>query len=321
MAAEAAIRRARDAVWCGGREDGTVIVIDLDDYSDDDDGETPNEHQRQGPNDAPPTTNIVKSEPVKRTKSEPGATGTTKRTKGEPDPVVITTSSSSSSGAITAPINPPRTDNAGANRSSRVVIDLLSDDDDEAIATPPPAVLFVCGPSGCGKTTVAEAVSRQLRWTCVDADGLHSAANIAKMSRGVPLTDTDRWPWLDAVAARCAALAAAAAGGDGGARGVVCACSALRKVYRDRLLAQCGATVRFAFLGADRDTCLQRMQARTGHFMPAGLVDSQFAARELPGPGELPHARVIPDGDVASVVAAVARFVGTGGQPDCIVID
>jgi gluconokinase len=103
----------------------------------------------------------------------------------------------------------------------------------------------------------------------VDADDLHPAANIAKMTDGVALTDADRWPWLDAVGAILR---------DGP---VVVACSALRRVYRDRLRSA-EPDIAFVYLQVDRDVLADRLTHRPGHFMPPGLLDSQLATLEPP---------------------------------------
>jgi gluconokinase len=108
-----------------------------------------------------------------------------------------------------------------------------------------------------------------------DGDDLHPVANVEKMRAGVPLTDADRWPWLDRVAAVLRDDAP-----------VIVGCSALRRVYRDRIRAGAGGPVRFVHLVGSRDVIAARMAARTGHYMPPALLDSQFATLEPPGPDE-----------------------------------
>lgn len=163
-------------------------------------------------------------------------------------------------------------------------------------APPPPSVLVVTGVSGSGKTTIAVALAARLGWPFMEGDSLHPAANVAKMHAGHPLTDEDRWPWLDTVAgwidARCEAHQP----------GII-TCSALRRVYRDRIIgARSG--VRLVFLTAPRDVLVARLGARQGHFMPASLLDSQLATLEEPGPDERPL-RVDVGPPAADVVEAI----------------
>jgi gluconokinase len=135
--------------------------------------------------------------------------------------------------------------------------------------------VVIMGVAGCGKTSVGEALGRLLAVPYTDGDALHPAANVAKMSAGVPLTDDDRWPWLDAVARRLR---------DGAP--LIIGCSALRRAYRDRIRAGAGGPVRFVHLSGSRAVIAARMAARKGHFMPPALLDSQFATLEPPGPDE-----------------------------------
>ena len=129
------------------------------------------------------------------------------------------------------------------------------------------------GVSGCGKTKVGKALARELGWRFIDADDLHPETNVAKMARGVPLTDEDRWPWLDRIVAEMRRSSAA------GEHAVV-ACSALKEAYRTRLAA--GGDVRVVYLKGDAATIAPRVAHRSGHFMPASLLSSQFAALEEP---------------------------------------
>ena len=143
-----------------------------------------------------------------------------------------------------------------------------------------PCALIVMGVSGSGKSTIAEHLAARLGWRCVDGDLFHPPANVAKMSAGHPLTDEDRWPWLRAIAAEIDRLSA------GGERAVV-ACSALKRAYRD-ILVHGRDDVRIVFLDGTRDLIAKRLAARKGHFMPPGLLDSQFTTLEPPQPGERP---------------------------------
>ncbi|MGB3406617.1 MAG: gluconokinase [Jannaschia sp.] len=132
-------------------------------------------------------------------------------------------------------------------------------------------VFVVMGVSGCGKSTIAEMLAARLDVPWLDGDSLHSEANIAKMSRGEPLTDEDRGPWLDRVGRRLAAGAAQ-----------IVACSALKRSYRQRITGAAGVNVAFLFLDGTRDVLERRMAARAGHFMPMDLLDSQLATLERP---------------------------------------
>ena len=136
----------------------------------------------------------------------------------------------------------------------------------------PPVNYVVMGVSGCGKSTVGAAFGRAVGARFVDGDDLHPPENVAKMASGQPLTDADRWPWLTLVGATLT--------GD-----VVVGCSALKRAYRDRIRAVAGP-VRFLHLAGSKAVIAARMAARPGHFMPLGLLDSQFAALEPPGPDE-----------------------------------
>lgn len=134
--------------------------------------------------------------------------------------------------------------------------------------------VVVMGVSGAGKSTIGPLLAAALGMAFADADAFHSAANIAKMSAGTPLTDEDRWPWIDAIGARMASNAAEG-------RPLVVACSALKRAYRDRLRTAVPG-LRFVYLEGSKALIGERLEARNGHFMPAGLLDSQFAALEDP---------------------------------------
>jgi gluconokinase len=134
------------------------------------------------------------------------------------------------------------------------------------------------GVAGCGKTVVATALAERFGWRMIEGDQLHPPANVEKMSAGLPLTDEDRWGWLDAIGEKIAAAA-----GEG--ESAVAACSALKRAYRDRLRRYCSGML-FVHLAIGRATAAERVGSRKGHFMPATLVDSQFAALEPPGPDE-----------------------------------
>jgi gluconokinase len=155
------------------------------------------------------------------------------------------------------------------------------------------------GVSGSGKTTVARALADRLGWRFAEGDEFHSAANIAKMAAGIPLTDEDRWPWLDAIAAWIAERRA------NGERCVV-ACSALKRAYRERIAAGRG-DVRFVHLAGDYDTIAARLAMRSGHYMPLSLLKSQFDTLEAPVDENAVAAPVDepPEAIVARVIAAL----------------
>jgi gluconokinase len=158
--------------------------------------------------------------------------------------------------------------------------------------------VVVMGVSGSGKTVVGRRLAAALSADFVDGDDLHTDSARAKMSSGQPLTDEDRWPWLDRIAAALH---------DGRGRGVatVAACSALRRVYRERLRARVGGGLRFVYLSANRELMRARVAGRRDHFMPASLVDSQFATLEPPD-GE-PDVVVTPaDADLDAAIPKLA---------------
>ncbi|RWO35389.1 MAG: gluconokinase [Mesorhizobium sp.] len=138
---------------------------------------------------------------------------------------------------------------------------------------PAPAVV-VMGVAGCGKSAVGEALAAALGAVFVEGDRLHPPENVARMTSGEPLTDALREGWLDAIGRRIAEPV-----GDG--QSVVAACSALKRSYRERLRGFC-QDILFLYLEIDPATAKQRVGSRQGHFMPASLVDSQFATLETP---------------------------------------
>jgi gluconokinase len=163
-------------------------------------------------------------------------------------------------------------------------------------------IVLLAGVSGTGKSTVGQVLARDLGWPFTDGDSLHPAANIAKMRAGVPLTDEDRWPWLEAVAALMDEDIAAR-------RSAVIACSALKRRYRDLLMAGRPA-VDLVFLDASRDLLAGRLAARHGHFFRADLLDSQLADLETPQPAQriLVLPAVDPPGQVAAQIISKLRL-------------
>jgi gluconokinase len=164
-----------------------------------------------------------------------------------------------------------------------------------------PCALVVMGVSGSGKTTIADKLAERLGWRCEDGDRFHPASNIAKMSAGHPLTDEDRWPWLQAIADEIDRLCKA------GERAVI-ACSALKRAYRD-VLVHGRNDVRIIYLEGTEPLIAGRLAGRKGHFMPAGLLASQFKTLEPPDPTEHPVTVSID----ASVDAIVDDIVGQLG--------
>ncbi len=150
------------------------------------------------------------------------------------------------------------------------------------------------GVSGCGKTTIGQALAEAYGGTFLDGDSFHPKANIEKMALGQALSDADRWPWLARFAREIAARPGLVVGG----------CSALRRSYRERIADAAGEPVLFVHLSGSRELIAGRMHRRRGHFMPASLLESQFAALEVPGPEELAISVDI-DGATEAVVASI----------------
>lgn len=160
--------------------------------------------------------------------------------------------------------------------------------------------LVVMGVAGSGKSTIAAALARRLGREFRDGDSFHSPGNVAKMARGEALTDDDRLPWLDSIAAWLAE-----------SPGRVVACSALRKTYRDRL--RVAGPLLFLYLDIAPSTARQRVTGRHGHFMPASLIDDQFATLESPARDEPDVLRL--DGEArASVLVARALSAVIGAR-------
>jgi carbohydrate kinase (thermoresistant glucokinase family) len=168
--------------------------------------------------------------------------------------------------------------------------------------------LIAMGVSGSGKTTIAALLAQELGWRFEDGDWFHPKANVEKMESGIPLTDADRLPWLEAIAAWIDDLRAK------GEHGVV-ACSALKRRYRD-ILARAGHdTVRFVYLKGDKALIAKRITARHGHFMPPALLESQFATLEEPAPDEHPIT-VSVAGTPREIVADILAALRSAGNTD-----
>jgi gluconokinase len=141
-------------------------------------------------------------------------------------------------------------------------------------------IVVVMGVSGSGKTTIAAGLARKEGWPLLEGDQFHPPANIAKMKAGTPLTDADRWPWLQAIAAREDELRA-------NGQSAVVACSALKRAYRNILIGDRPDTL-LVYMRGSKALIAERMKARKDHFMPPALLDSQFDTLEEPGPDEHP---------------------------------
>lgn len=136
--------------------------------------------------------------------------------------------------------------------------------------------IIVMGVAGSGKSSVGAALGAAIGAPYIDGDDLHSAENIAKMSAGIALNDDDRWPWLTKIGETLA----------GHSGTILIGCSALKRVYRDLIRKTAGTPVTFIHCAGSRSLIAERMAKRPGHFMPTSLLDSQFAALELPGADE-----------------------------------
>ena len=138
-------------------------------------------------------------------------------------------------------------------------------------------IVIAMGVSSSGKSTVGQSIARRLHVPFLDGDGYHPDANVEKMRAGVPLTDEDRWPWLE----RLALALHEAADRKGAAVG---ACSALKRAYRDFLIEKAGEPILFVYLDGSKDVIAERMAKRSHEYMPTSLLDSQFATLEMPDP-------------------------------------
>jgi gluconokinase len=166
-----------------------------------------------------------------------------------------------------------------------------------------PCALVVMGVSGSGKSTIADRLAERLSWTFEDGDRFHPASNVAKMSAGQPLTDEDRWPWLQAIADEIDRVCNAG-------QHAVIACSALKRAYRD-ILVHGRNDVRIIYLKGTQQLIASRLAQRKGHFMPRGLLDSQFKTLEPPGESETPVTVSI-DASVEAIVDDIVRQLNLG---------
>jgi gluconokinase len=162
-------------------------------------------------------------------------------------------------------------------------------------------LIVVMGVSGSGKTTVARGIADAMGWEFAEGDDFHSAANVAKMAAGHPLTDEDRWPWLRSIGAWLTEHEKAG-------RNAVVTCSALRRVYRD-LLRDGRPDVRFCHVEADAALIKDRIERRTGHYMPPSLLPSQLATLEPLQPDE-PGVVVSAEGKADGILERALQALG-----------
>ncbi|SFV27836.1 gluconokinase [Devosia crocina] len=132
--------------------------------------------------------------------------------------------------------------------------------------------LIVMGVSGCGKSTLGEALAARWSTPFIEGDALHAPESVRKMAAGIALEDADRWPWLDRIGSALL----------GHGKGAVASCSALRRIYRDRLRQAVGPDLQFVMIDLPRAVLERRMTERTGHYMPPALLDSQLRTLERP---------------------------------------
>ncbi len=170
-----------------------------------------------------------------------------------------------------------------------------------------PCALVVMGVSGSGKSTIADRLAERLKWTYEDGDRFHPASNVAKMSAGQPLTDEDRWPWLQAIADEIDRVCKAS-------ERAVIACSALKRAYRD-ILVHGRDDVRIIYLKGTQQLIASRLSLRKGHFMPPGLLASQFKTLEPPDKSENPVIVSI-DAPVDAIGGGFGQRNGIGNRDD-----
>jgi len=162
-----------------------------------------------------------------------------------------------------------------------------------------PLAIIVMGVSGSGKSSIGEGVAARLGIHFIEGDALHPAANVEKMSKGIPLTDEDRWPWLEKIGQE---ITASLAKGEG----IAVSCSALKRTYRERLRASAGGHLYFIYLHGSKELLTKRMGERKGHFMPASLLESQLETLEVPT-GEPGVVTVDIDDTIEAIVDASVR--------------
>ncbi|MEO7447871.1 MAG: gluconokinase, GntK/IdnK-type [Humibacillus sp.] len=184
--------------------------------------------------------------------------------------------------------------------------DLHDATDPSGDSQPPPDIVIVMGVSGSGKTTIAKGISTVMGWEFAEGDAFHSDANVEKMRSGHPLTDEDRWPWLESIGDWITSKESAG-------ESAVVTCSALRRVYRD-LLRRGRPHVRFLHIEAPTDLIHDRMEHRPGHYMPPSLLPSQLAILE-PLASDEPGVTVPNEGSPAQVLDRSLAALGLRKDP------
>jgi carbohydrate kinase (thermoresistant glucokinase family) len=159
-------------------------------------------------------------------------------------------------------------------------------------------LIIIMGVSGSGKTTIGKLLSEKTGWLFYDADVFHSTENIEKMKAGIPLTDEDRWPWLDSMNN----FAKEKTGSDN----IILSCSALKEIYRQRLSKDMEQSCCWIFLKGDYNLILKRMQQRQQHYMPSALLQSQFDVLEQPPNALVEDISQSPEVIIEHIIAAVS---------------
>jgi len=172
-----------------------------------------------------------------------------------------------------------------------------------SLSEQPARIVIIMGVSGCGKSSVGAAMGGREGVPFLDGDDFHPTANVEKMRSGTPLTDDDRWPWLTILGK--ALFEAAAIDGR-----VFGACSALKRSYRDALTTAAGEPILFLHLDGPKELIAERMAARTGHYMPTGLLDSQIATLEPLGDDEF-AAKVDLSQTLEEILDECTRVIGS----------
>lgn len=165
-----------------------------------------------------------------------------------------------------------------------------------------PRQIVVMGVSGCGKTSIGILLSKALGIRFTDGDDLHPAANKEKMAQGIPLTDEDRWPWLDLVGLTLSMP-----------EGAIVACSALKREYRDRIRSAAPGTV-FIHLVGSRELLMERLTNRKNHFMPPSLLESQLNTLQNLQPDEAGFSVDVGPSEAEVLAAALAKL------PNCVAV-